>query len=220
MNAKYKLIIFDIDGTITKHISSWRYIHERLELWDTLAFQYQKQFLAGKLSYRKFCELDAAHWKGLSEEKIREIFQELPYAKNVPSCIKRLKQRGFKIAAISTGLQYMAERAKKELRFDYVLSNRIVSRKGILTGGVKININHGGKGKISRQIMKKYCVKLHEVISVGDSAGDIPLAKSSGYSIAFNSSDMAFLDIVDYKCKTKDFEEVFAQILSISGIST
>ncbi|MBU0478837.1 HAD family phosphatase [bacterium] len=217
---KYKLIIFDIDGTITKHISSWRYIHERLELWDTLAFQYQKQFLAGKLSYRKFCELDAAHWKGLSEEKVREIFQELPYASNVPSCIKRLKQRGFKIAAISTGLQYMAERAKKELRFDYVLSNQIVSRKGILTGRVKININHGEKGKISRQIMKRFCVKPHEVISVGDSAGDIPLAKSSGYSIAFNSSDKAFSDIVDYKCKTKDFEEVFAQIVSISGIST
>ncbi|MCK4249717.1 MAG: phosphoserine phosphatase, partial [Candidatus Omnitrophica bacterium] len=68
---KYKLIIFDIDGTITEHVSSWRYIHEKLDLWDVLACKYQEQFLAGRISYKKFCELDAAHWKGLSEKKIK-----------------------------------------------------------------------------------------------------------------------------------------------------
>ena len=49
---KYKLIIFDIDGTITSHISSWRYIHERLGLWAREAFTYQEQFLAGKIFKR------------------------------------------------------------------------------------------------------------------------------------------------------------------------
>ena len=58
---RYKLIVFDIDGTITRHISSWRYIHEKLGLWDDRAFHYQEDFLAGKISYRRFCELDAAH---------------------------------------------------------------------------------------------------------------------------------------------------------------
>ena len=38
---RYKLIIFDIDGTITTHISSWRYIHEKLGLWQKQAFNYQ-----------------------------------------------------------------------------------------------------------------------------------------------------------------------------------
>ena len=213
---KYKLIIFDIDGTIAKHISSWRYIHEKLGLWYELAYRYQEKFLAGKISYRKFCEFDAAHWKGLPERKIKEIFQGAPYVKNATGYIKKLKEMGFKLVAISTGLQYIADRIKKELKFDYVLSNKLISRKGVLTGKVKINITHGAKGKILRRILRKFRVKPHEVICVGDSSGDIPLTKHSGYSIAFNSSDEAFSRIVDYNCKTKDFKEVFKKIVSIS----
>ena len=216
----YKLIIFDIDGTIAKHISSWRYIHEKLGLWHEQAYRYQEKFLAGKISYRKFCELDAAHWKGLPEKKIREIFGKVPYAKNAATCIKKLKKMGFKLAAISTGLQYIADRIKKELKFDYVLSNKLISRKGILTGKVKINITHGAKGKILRRILNKFNVKPNEVICIGDSSGDIPLTKHSGYSIAFNSSDEAFSKIVDYDCKTKDFKEVFKKTEEIGGHNT
>jgi len=214
--VKYKVIIFDIDGTIAKHISSWRYIHEKLGLWDELAFKYQDQFLAGKISYKKFCELDAAHWKGLSEIKIKKIFEEAPYAKNAVKCIKKLKKMGFKLVAISTGLQYMADRLKKELQFNYTLSNRLISQNGRLTGKVKINITHGAKGNVLKKIIKKYKIKPHEVMSVGDSAGDIPLAKYSGYSIAFNSSDETLSKIVNYNCKSHDFREVFNQILLLS----
>ena len=89
---KYKLIIFDIDGTITTHISSWRYIHERMGLWDHLAKKYQDEFLAGKISYRKFCELDAACWKGMREERLKRIFKKVKFTKNAKSCLKRLKQ--------------------------------------------------------------------------------------------------------------------------------
>jgi HAD superfamily PSPase-like hydrolase len=213
---KYRLIIFDIDGTIAKHISSWRYIHEKLGLWYELAYRYQEKFLAGKISYRKFCEFDAAHWKGLPERKIREIFKKVPYAKNAAQYIGKLKEMGFKLAAVSTGLQYIAGRIKKELKFDYVLSNRLISRKGVLTGKVKINITHGAKGKILGKILKRFRVKPQEVICVGDSSGDIPLTKHSGYSIAFNSSDETFSKMVNYNCKTKDFKEVFKKIVSIS----
>ena len=79
---RYKAIVFDIDGTVVKHISSWRYIHERLNLWDVLAHKYQDEFLAGKISYRKFCELDAAHWRGMPEKRLTVIFKRAPLAKN------------------------------------------------------------------------------------------------------------------------------------------
>lgn len=213
----YKLIIFDIDGTITRHISSWRYIHERLGLWQKRAFAYQEQFFAGKISYRRFCELDAAHWRGMPERRIRRIFDSTLYARNAVPCIKRLKGMGFKLIAISTGLQFMPDRIMKELKFDYALSNRLRSRNGKLTGGVKINIAHGAKHKILRALFKRFNVKPHEVICVGDSEGDIPLAKECGYSIAFNSSSDELSKISDYNCKTRDFRELFKKILEING---
>jgi len=213
---KYKLIIFDIDGTITDHISSWRYIHERLKLWTKRAYQYQDAFFAGKISYRMFCELDAAHWKGMSEARIRGLFGATRYSKNAAACIKKLKNRGFKLAAVSTGLQYMPDRIMGELKFDYAISNRLISRNGILSGGVKINLEHGAKHKVLKNIFKRFNVKPHQVISVGDSVGDIPLAKACGYSIAFNSTNIELSRISDYSCRTKDFEEVYKKIISVA----
>ena len=213
---KYKLIIFDIDGTITRHISSWRYIHERLGLWTNRAFRYQEDFFAGKISYRKFCELDAAHWKGMSEKKVRTIFKKVRYSRNAASTIKKLKAMGFKLAAVSTGLQFMSDRIKKELGFDYTISNRLSCRNGKLTGGVKVNLEHGAKGTILAHIHKRFGVKPHETISVGDSVGDIPLAKNSGYSIAFNSSSKELSKISDYNCTTLDFKDVYRKILKIT----
>jgi len=213
---RYKLIVFDIDGTITTHISSWRYIHEKLGLWQDRAFQYQEDFLAGRISYRKFCLLDAAHWRGLSESRIRKIFDSVKYSKNTRPSIKKLKRAGFKLACVSTGLQFMPLRIMKELGFDYAISNRLTARSGKLTGGVKINLDHGAKHKILARIFKKFNVKPGEVISVGDSEGDIPMARSCGYSIAFNSTSKELSKISDYNCRTRDFSEVYRKIMEVN----
>ena len=212
----YKAIIFDIDGTITTPVSSWRYIHEKLGKWDVLACRYQELFLAGRISYRKFCELDAAHWKGLPENDIKKLFRDVPYAKNAAISIKKLKRIGLKLIAVSTGLQYLPLRLEKELGFDYILSNELETRKGILTGGVKINITHGAKGKALKKIIKEIKIKPHQVISVGDSEGDIPLSKVAGYSIAFNSSSQHLSEIVDYNCRIDDFLEVYNKIIEVA----
>jgi len=215
---KHKLIIFDIDGTITRHISSWRYIHEELGLWRKRAFRYQERFFAGKISYRRFCELDAAHWRGMPERRIRKIFDGVMYSKNAVPCIRKLRRAGFKLAAISTGLQFMPDRIMRELDFDYAVSNRLLARNGRLTGAVMINIAHGAKHKIVKKIFRRFNVKPREVICVGDSEGDIPLAKECGYSIAFNSSSRELSKISDYNCRTKDFKELYGKILEMNGL--
>jgi len=209
---KYKLIIFDIDGTITEHISSWRYIHERLGIWDEKAFKYQDEFLAKKISYRKFCQLDAAHWKGISVRRVERIFKTFKFTKNAAMILRKLKREGYKMAAISTGLQYIPERLKREFEFDFVLSNALIHRNGKLTGGVKVNIAHGAKASVIRTLTRKFGIKPHEMISIGDSAGDLPVAKAVGYSIAFNSTSGELSRIVDHNCRTRDFKEVYERI--------
>ncbi|KJJ85440.1 phosphoserine phosphatase-like hydrolase [Candidatus Omnitrophus magneticus] len=213
---KYKAVIFDVDGTITKHISSWRYIHEKLNLWDILAKKYQEEFLAGKITYKKFCELDALHWKGLSVKKMRGIFKQIKYSKNVIPVIKKLKKMNFKLIAISTGLQFITDRIKKELKFNYVIGNRLTIKNGVLTGNVKINISHGEKGKILLKILKKNNIKPHEIIAIGDTDGDIPMLKLAGYSIAFNPASAEISKISDYTCLSTDFKEILKKIKEIS----
>ena len=213
---KYKLIIFDIDGTITRHVSSWRYVHEKLGLWDVLAKKYQEQFLAGKISYRRFCELDAAHWKGLEVKKLKKVFQGVKYSKNARRAIQKLKKAGFKLAAVSTGLQFITERIKEELGFDHVMGNRLNTYRGRLTGGVTINIGYGAKDKTVRAILKRLHITPHQTIAVGDSDGDLPMIKLAGYSIAFNSTSDKLSKLVNYNCRTQDFMEVHNNIMRVS----
>jgi len=213
---RYKLIIFDIDGTITEHVSSWQLIHEKLNIWDKKASEYQERFLRGKIGYKKFCELDAACWKGLSEKMINNFFDPLVYTKNARACIKRLKKRGFKLAAVSSGLQYIGERIKGDLPFDYILTNRLLARNSVLTGKVRIDIIHGRKCEAVKNILKKFKIPACETIGVGDSEGDISLIKNTGYSIAFNSISKDLSDMADYNCKTKDFMELYQKILDVT----
>ncbi len=110
----------------------------------------------------------------------------------------------------------MTDRVRKELKFDYAIANRLVCRNGRLTGGVRVNLEHGAKHTILAQIYRKFKVKPREVISIGDSEGDIPLAKNSGYSIAFNCSSPDLAKTVDYNCKTTDFNEVYRKIIAVA----
>lgn len=75
---RYKAIAFDIDGTISSHISSWQLIHERPGIWSGNAETYQRKFLAGEISYREFCELNAAKWKGEATVLRSLLCSELP----------------------------------------------------------------------------------------------------------------------------------------------
>jgi len=118
---------------------------------------------------------------------------------------------------VSTGLQFITDRIKKELKFDYVVGNRLNTYKGKLTGGVTINISHGDKGKIIRKIAKMFKVKIKEIIAIGDSDGDIPMMSLAGYSIAFNSESKKLSNMVAYNCKSKDFMEVYKRIKEINN---
>jgi len=209
-----KLIIFDIDGTLFDHVSSWQYIHEHLKIWDEHAIEYQNKFQQGKISYKKFCELDAACWRGIKQEDMHALFERVPYIKGAKKYLKKLKKEGFKLAAVSTGLQYLARRIEVELDFDRVLCNKLLSYKGRLTGKVRIDITHGAKARVAKRLFKEFSASPAQAIGVGDSAGDIPLFNSCGYSIAFNSSSKKLSKLADYNCRTKDFKEVYNRIKS------
>ncbi|MBN1271394.1 MAG: HAD-IB family phosphatase [Candidatus Aminicenantes bacterium] len=215
---KFRLVVLDIDGTITRHVSSWQYLHERLGQWADEADEYQKMFLDGKISYRKFCRLDAAHWKGMEEGHLFALFREVPYARNVEKALDILKHKGFMLAAVSTGIQFIVERVRQELDFDYVLCNELKVCRGRLTGGVRINIGHLEKGKALEKMMRKFNIPDSETIVVGDSAGDVPMMERAGYAISFNANGPEVERAADYRCRSDDFMEVCLKILEISGL--
>jgi phosphoserine phosphatase len=187
-NRRFKLVIFDLDGTLTQERSIWEYIHKRLGKWYGFAEDYQNQFLAGRISYEAFCEHDAQVWKGMKVEELLEIIKTVPFHPGVDELIHYLKEKGLKLSMVSSGLSLLSDWVHKKYGFDYSVSNDLLYENGILTGKVKIQVYYDKKAEWVRRIMKKFEVKSEEVIAIGDSKGDIDMFEMVGFSIASNSS--------------------------------
>ena len=191
MKRTYRAVLFDLDGTLTPVRSVWQHIHERLGLWDAEARRHQQAFERGEIGYEEFCARDAAHWKGMAEGDLRAITETIPYRPGVRECVDLLKEAGLVVGVISTGLTLLIERVNRDLDLAYAIANRLVARNGILTGEVKVNVEHGRKGEAVDLFCGQFGVDYREVITVGDSEGDISMFEHSGYSIAFNPASEA-----------------------------
>lgn len=186
--GQFKLVIFDLDGTLTQERSIWEYIHKKLGKWYGFAEEYQNLFLAGKISYEEFCERDALVWKGMRVEELLEIAQTVPFHPGVDELINFLKKKGLKLSMVSSGLSILTNWVHQKYGFDYSVSNDLLHENGVLTGKVKIQVYFDKKAKWVRKILNQLEVKPEEVIVVGDSRGDIDMFQMVGFSIAFNSS--------------------------------
>lgn len=185
---QFKLAIFDLDGTLTRERSIWEYIHVRLEKWHGFAEEYQDQFLAGKISYQEFCERDARVWKGMRVEEVLEIVKTVPFHPGVDKLIACLKQRGLKLAMVSSGLSLLSDWVHQQFEFDYSVSNDLLHENGVLTGEVRIQVYFDKKAEWVERILQQYQISPEEAIAIGDSRGDIDMFRMAGFSVAFNSS--------------------------------
>jgi len=184
----FNLVIFDLDGTLTQERSIWEYIHKQLGKWYGFAEEYQNQFLAGKISYERFCELDAEVWKGMSVEELLEIVKTVPFHRGADELINYLKNKGLKLTMVSSGLSILSHWVHEKFGFDYSVSNDLLHENGILTGKVKIQVYYDKKAEWVKKILKQFGMMPEEVIAIGDSVGDIDMFQMVGFSIAFNSS--------------------------------
>ena len=187
-SQSFQLVIFDLDGTLTQERSIWEYIHIRLGKWYGFAEEYQKQFLAGKISYEEFCERDAQVWKGMRVEELLEIVKTVPFHTGADELIAHLKQKGLKLSVVSSGLSILSDWVHQKYGFEYSVSNDLLHENGVLTGKVRIQVYYDKKAEWVKKILERFNVRSEEVIAIGDSVGDIDMFQMVGFSIAFNSS--------------------------------
>ena len=211
-NQQFKLVIFDLDGTLTQERSIWEYIHKQLGKWYGFAEEYQNQFLAGEISYEEFCERDAQVWKGMRVEELLEIVKMVPFHPGVDELINHLKQKGLKLAMVSSGLSLLTNWVHQKYGFDYSVSNDLLHENGVLTGKVKIQVYFDKKAKWVEKILKQFGVKPEEVIAIGDSQGDIDMFQMVGFSIAFNSSCSDLDQIANLCISSKNLADIIPKL--------
>jgi len=211
-NPSYKIAIFDLDGTLTRERSIWEYVHKKLGKWYRFAENYQKQFLAGEISYNEFCERDAQVWKGMRVEELIEIAKTVPFHPGVGEVIRFIKQKGLKLSLVSSGLSILTNWVHQRYGFDYSISNDLLHEDGILTGKVNIQVYYDQKAEWVKRILKEFGVKPEESMAIGDSVGDLEMFRIVGFSVAFNSSCKDLDQIANVCVQSQNLSDIIPKL--------
>ena len=134
--TKYKLVLFDMDGTLIRGRGIF-IIAEKKGFKDELLKLIRDK---SKRFYERSIEI-AKLSKGQNKKELLDIFRAIPLQENVEAIISELKSRGITIAIVTDSYQFLADDLKERLGIDYAFGNNLIIEKNIVTGEIIIHNN-------------------------------------------------------------------------------
>jgi phosphoserine phosphatase len=183
-----RLIVFDMDSTLIQaevidELARVHGIGDKVKLITERAMN-------GELNFDQSIRERVSLLKGLSAEKMEDIYQKIELTPGAEALIKKVRSLGFKTAIVSGGFRYFAERFQKRLGMDYAFANDLEIENGLLTGKVKGEIlNAQKKVDIMELIALREKISIEQVVAVGDGANDLPMLARAGLGIAFHAKE-------------------------------
>jgi len=129
-----RLVVLDLDGTLTEHPSPWQYVHERLGLWDRASLHLD-DFMAGKIDYHEFCQLDVEEWKPHSYKDVSDIVEEIKFKPESQEIMRELAaHEDLHLMILSSGFEQVAYKLLRNCGISNgrvkVTAQRLIDDKG------------------------------------------------------------------------------------------
>ncbi|MHA1230486.1 MAG: HAD-IB family phosphatase [Candidatus Helarchaeota archaeon] len=191
---KIKLVVFDMDGTLTKEPNSWGLIHSKLGVKDD-AKKNAELFFSKAIDYTKWAELDINLWikKGVSYQKLKSIVENnVEPVDGAKETISALKSHNIRTLVISSGLTLICNYFKKVLNYDDYVANKLIFDDDLKLKGIEVRVGFN-KDIILQNYIKVHDIPLECVASIGDNINDIGLFKITPISIAINPKSNSIL---------------------------
>jgi len=210
VKRRYKLAVFDMDGVLIDHVSSWTWVHDKMDVNNDEAF---KLFREGKISETEFIRRDIGLWLGKDPKmNIRDIINalhDIPLIPGIQETVAALSHSGIRSVIVSGGIEEAARMIADEFYFDDHAANSILTHQdGTLTGEGTVNVDLRDKGVVTREFMKKYDAAKEETVAVGNSYTDVKMLEAAGLAIAFNPIDEDVVKVADHVIKSRNLSDI------------
>ena len=184
-------VIFDLDGTLTMIPSPWRYVHERLGVWENKACGYLEEWLSGRMSYEEFCQRDASLWNGRSVDEIHTYLDEIEWNRHVPTVVRQLVAAQIPSIIISSGFKYVAAKIQEQCGWDPLL---IYANELVDGPVVRINVSGDFRSPISKKALAERALAsvgstMAESLVVSDTTRDLEQLCDCGYKLHVREED-------------------------------
>jgi phosphoserine phosphatase len=184
-----RLVVFDMDSTLIQG-EAIDELADVTGIGDQVA-QITEAGMQGKMNFKESLTQRVALLKGVEENVLSFVAQNLVLTEGAERVVRELKQLGYKIGIISGGFEYFGKYLQKKLGLDYVFTNRLEIANGKLTGKIEGDIIDGQKkAEILRTIAQVENISLKQTIAVGDGANDLPMISIAGLGVAFNAKSI------------------------------
>lgn len=180
------LAIFDVEGVLYD-AEYLPILAEKMDKEDEI-WEITKQGIQGAINWEQGLRTRVEALRGLDIKTCQEVADSLPIMTGARRACRTLRERGWRLMAISGGFTIMTDRLKQELNLDYVASNELVFTGGKLDG-VRILVD-SDKSKSARTMIGRWGERREDIVCVVDGANDLKLFDVSGTGIAFRAQDL------------------------------
>jgi len=219
--SKYKLVCFDVDGTLIDNVKfSWQIFHDYFQTDKHRREDARNNFLKGNISYLEWAQHDIGMWKEKKAKKsdFLKALEPLKLMNGAMETLQELKKNGLKLAIISGSMNILLEKfiPDYDKLFDDVFLSKIhFDEEGNISRIEPTEFDMAKKAEALRQIAKRDNIKLEECVFVGDYLNDLKVIQEAGLGIAFNCKEDELKKVADVVIEKKDLKEVLKYILKV-----
>ena len=180
-----KIVLFDLDGTLTYGVSSTRFLFRRVG--DESFFErLEREWLKDRMDHATLAAQVTQRMAGWKVKDLEKSLHLIPKMTGIAQTVRFLQKKGYYTALATLGYELSARYFQKRFSFDEVRGTTLEVKKGIITGKKMIIFEEHQKALFLRSLAKKFKLPLSQTAAVGDSRSDREVFKIAGFRVAVN----------------------------------